>query len=464
MKAGSTRSRFTIIFISLFCSLLFTGAAQAQVNGAIFTTNSTGTAVNGNIYALKTDVYLNGGPQNMSDPGLVPTPALYYFMVTDPSGATLLSSDDISCRQVQVTNGRIVAVTGSCPHALGTFNSANGEQPVQLAPYNDTPNPGGEYKAWLTPVLNYDNCSNTNSNITFGFCNSDSKTDNFKVKCTGTACGGLAQPSIFGFKYYDTHATGTFDPSDPPIPGWRINALDPLNVLFFTFTDSTGEYIVPAEQSATFTISEVLPNSAWIATGCVPNQGTNPCSSNTSDTVTTGVNGSNVHGPDFLNVCVGAGGGLTLGFWSNKNGQALFTSYDLAYLVGQNLRDAKGGNFDPASYSTYRSWLLSATATNMAYMLSAQLSAMDLNVRHGFVSGGSLIYAPGSTSANGASFATVNSIIVEANTELGLHGLTLSGSQYRSYQEALKNALDKANNNLNFVQPGPSSCPFTTPY
>jgi hypothetical protein len=49
--------------------------------------------------------------------------------------------------------------------------------------------------------------------------------------------------------------------------------------------------------------------------------------------------------------------------------------------------------------------------------------------------------------------------MAEANTELGLHGLTLSGSPYRSYQEALKNALDRANNNLSFVQSGPGSCP-----
>ena len=45
------------------------------------------------------------------------------------------------------------------------------------------------------------------------------------------------------------------------------------------------------------------------------------------------------------------------------------------------------------------------------------------------------------------------------NASLGATGLTLSGHPARSYQEALKNALDKANNNLNFVQPTP--CPFS---
>jgi hypothetical protein len=169
-------------------------------------------------------------------------------------------------------------------------------------------------------------------------------------------------------------------------------------------------------------------------------------------------------GPDFGNVCVGNGGGLTLGFWSNKNGQALVGADDLSVLTALNLRNANGTAFDPATYAAFRTWLLSATATNMSYMLSAQLAAMDLNVYNGKVIGGSLIYAPGTLSANGAGFATVNAIIAEANTALGTNGLVLSGSSVRAYQENLKNALDKANNNLTFVQPGPDSCTITTPY
>jgi hypothetical protein len=37
--------------------------------------------------------------------------------------------------------------------------------------------------------------------------------------------------------------------------------------------------------------------------------------------------------------------------------------------------------------------------------------------------------------------------------------LVLSDSPFRAYQEALKNALDKANNNLNFLLP--VAPPFT---
>jgi hypothetical protein len=65
----------------------------------------------------------------------------------------------------------------------------------------------------------------------------------------------------------------------------------------------------------------------------------------------------------------------------------------------------------------------------------------------------------GATSANALGFATVNAVIIEANTELGIHGTALAGDPWRGYQEALKNALDKACNNLNYVQATP--CPFT---
>jgi hypothetical protein len=54
----------------------------------------------------------------------------------------------------------------------------------------------------------------------------------------------------------------------------------------------------------------------------------------------------------------------------------------------------------------------------MAYMLSAQLAAMELNVFNGFVNGNALIYAPGTTSANALGYASVNAVMAEANTDL----------------------------------------------
>src|SRR5438132_8493062 len=100
------------------------GSALAQpLRGAIFTTNSHGTAVNANIYQLSADVYVSGGPPNQNFPGL--PDGTYYFQVTDPSGSTILSSDNAVCRQLRVTNGVVAGATSACHHANGIFNAAN---------------------------------------------------------------------------------------------------------------------------------------------------------------------------------------------------------------------------------------------------------------------------------------------------------------------------------------------------
>ena len=153
-------------------ALLLVGAttAEAGSSGAIFTTNYNGTFVNGNVYDFKEDVYLNGGPQAnkpCTKPGL--PDGLYVFQVTDPSGKELLSTDLEADRKVRVWGGVIVEDPITAHQLLpGQCNGFT----VQLAPYKDTPNPGGEYKVWMTPIDEYGN---------YQFTPSNSKTDNFKV-------------------------------------------------------------------------------------------------------------------------------------------------------------------------------------------------------------------------------------------------------------------------------------------
>ena len=98
----------------------------------------------------------------------------------------------------------------------------------------------------------------------------------------------------------------------------------------------------------------------------------------------------------------------------------------------------------------------------MANMLSAQLAAMHLNVASGGVNGNALVYAPGTNSANSLGFATVNAVMAEANALLGSGNplLILAGHPDRPRAEALKNALDRGNNNLNFVQSTPCAFSF----
>ena len=149
-----------------------------------------GSEVNFNIYPSKDAVYLDGGP----GPGAPQTAAglddgVYVFQVTDPSGKTLLSTDPVQCRQFTVLNGIITSTDPSpanCAHVTG-LDIDHGATTIQLLPYNDTPNPGGEYKVWATLVTNYAcypdlsqaDCIVKGSK--HGFIPGDSKTDNFKV-------------------------------------------------------------------------------------------------------------------------------------------------------------------------------------------------------------------------------------------------------------------------------------------
>jgi hypothetical protein len=427
-------------------------SGSGPLTGAIYTTKGDGSLVNGNVYDSKGDVYLNGGPPPNAPCSAAGLPdGEYYFQVTDPSGTVLLSSDSIDERKVRVSGGVFTQYLGTT-HAVG-IGRCPGAISVALFPYDDTPNPGGEYKVWLTRVGDYDPTKGV-----FGFLPAKSKTDNFKVRMAGGE--EPANVAIYGYKWYDTNTNGVWDEGEPAIPGWRIEKVppDPSDV---TYTGASGQYsfLVPAN-SGPYTISEVPPPPGWWPAGQWIN--TTPISGMV--TVAT----VDVHGPDFGNVCLGAGGGRTLGFWSNRNGQSVLNGLGMSTILSElralNLVKADGSPFDPNNYTEFRSWLLSANATNMAYMLSAQMTAMYLNVRAGFVSASALVYAPGTLSANAAGFATVGDLLSEANLELAAHPTAYDGAPWRSYQEALKNAFDWANNNRTFVQPGPEACPFAGPY
>lgn len=426
LQEAALSTRYGILGLVFAIALgLFTSSAQvalaAPVSGAIFTTNVSCNGTNINIYSDKNDVYLDGGPTHPGAAGL--PDGNYYVKVTQPNGTLLGSTATAS---VSVVNGEFA----TCYNLM------------TIAPFADTSNSGGEYKVWISKDST--------------FPEADSKTDNFKVKAdTCTDCGVGAPPVLHVRKFYDANANGVYDAGEAKVTGWRVRIQDGMDIIRYTPVDQ----ILDAD---TYTITESTPiQTNWIATGvCVAVGNVDPCTSTTPTTTTQTLADDTETTVLFGNVCLGAGGGLTLGFWSNKNGQALFGSDDLALMVSLNLRNANGSDFNPADYAAFRTWILSASATNMAYMLSAQLAAMELNVLNGKVSGTSLVYAPGATSANSLGFATISDLMAEANTSLGANGNTVASGATRAYQEALKNALDKANNNLNFVQATPCAFSF----
>ena len=425
----TTRMRltFTATSVVLVSAILTSVALTAPLPGAIFTTDISCNGTDLNIYAAKTDVYLDGGPAHTGSAGL---PAgEYYVQVTEPGGTLLGTSLGTNDETPVVVNA--LGEFASCYKLFDIVRTASNPGPFPVAPdgFDTTSNPGGEYKVWVSRV-------NT-------FANDETKTDNFKV-----ATGTPQEPARLDvFKYYDTDTSGTFNGGDVEIVGWEVKV------------GAQGSFPMTAETKTT-------PVNILVDPGCYTAQEGDATGwiHTTPKIDSKSVLAGNLAIIQFGNVCLGAGGGLTLGFWSNKNGQALITATDLQHLRDDFcLRNADGSEFNPTTNAQVRTFLLGANATNMSNMLSAQLIAMYLNKAHSFVNGGALIFAGSNPSGcnvpvNGAGFITVNALIADAAAELCAHGLVLAGNPERACQEFKKNALDKANNNLNFVQ-GPGVCP-----
>jgi len=250
--------------------------------------------------------------------------------------------------------------------------------------------------------------------------------------------GNIQMGKICVDKFYDADTDGVWDTSEVALCGWEVKIYDEAGALVDTLsTPECSGWLYPGDYTAT----ETIP-AGWV----------NTTPKSVSVTVEAEmVQGDKEYDVEFGNVCLGAGGGKTLGFWSNNNGKATMNDGstmepELLRLRNLNLRNANGTAFDPTTYTQFRTWLLSASATNMAYMLSAQLAAMELNVEAGFVSGSALVYLPCT------GFISVSDLMAAANAALAADGYTPAGDPNRAYQECLKNALDKANNNMNFVQ------------
>jgi hypothetical protein len=255
-------------------------------SGAIFTTLVDGSRVNHNIYEYKEDVYLDGGPgpnAPASAAGL--DEGFYYFQVTDPSGKDLLSSDHISCRMIHIDeNGVIDRVEAGtnyvkdkgpmpwidepCQHATGVDldQAALGAITVQLYPYDDTPNNGGVYKVWVTPVEEYmgdpgfmpvDRKDAVNGELwqpgnVHGFIPAHSKTDNFKVMKKGKPC----DPSTLTVrKFHDANANGFMDVAETFVEGWTVAVTDPLGTGNTLHTPET----VIANPAGTWSLLEAVP-------------------------------------------------------------------------------------------------------------------------------------------------------------------------------------------------------------
>jgi hypothetical protein len=257
--------------------------AGAPLPGAIFTSLEEGETVNHNLYKDKRDVYLNAGPGPNAPQTAAGLPdGNYYFQVTDPSGKTLLSEDPICCREFRVEDGIIVefvSKTNGCQYWVGNgkngywqdcwedgwvnghhdlgINPDHNSLTIQLMPYDDTPNRGGVYKVWVTPVEKYEAKTKT----FHGFIPAFSKTDNFKVKYKRP----VETPMLKVCKFEDVNGNGLLDASEPPIKNWEIRITDTTTVTNIYFTDDNGcvEVMVPVDGN--YIVQEIV-QTGWATT------------------------------------------------------------------------------------------------------------------------------------------------------------------------------------------------------
>lgn len=409
-------SRVTFIALAAFALLAVTAATAlmaAPLTGAIYTTDSTCSGININLYPNKDAVYLNGGPQGQGN-GL--PEGNYFVRVTEPDGTPLGSSIDgpLGPQPVHVN---ATGYFDQCYQLSSIVTPAPGGGPG----YNDTTNNGNEYKVWVCTDEQFSQC----------------KTDNFKVS-HNDGPPPTQNGEITVRKFYDANQNGSKDPGEVYLEGWQFVLSGPStfsNPLLTTFTSEALAGIYTATESATI-------ETNWFAT--------------TNMTLNALVADGDTSELEFGNYCTLTPGGHTKGYWSNKNGQQEETAADFVTLTNLHL-----GNFDGSARDftaalninkkNLNTWLLDASAKNMAYMLSAQLAATKLSVIHGYTNPAVIV--------DGA--MNVNDLIAYADSLLAADSSTLAGDPNRAEQGRVKDILDLINNGGSFVQPSAVNCPYT---
>jgi len=161
-----------------------------------------------------------------------------------------------------VSGGVIVAYTGlgGFVHPVGVDKDHPelGAITIRLAnttcqaDFLESPNGGGVYKVWVTPVSDFvgdttkvDN--DCGSGCYHGFVPSKTKTDNFKVKSSAlTFCLTIE-------KLFTTDGTNFV-----PRAGWQMSVTDPLSVVNIYLTDVNGLVKVCGLTPGTYTVAETI--------------------------------------------------------------------------------------------------------------------------------------------------------------------------------------------------------------
>ena len=117
----------------------------------------------------------------------------------------------------------------------------------------------------------------------------------------------------------------------------------------------------------------------------------------------------------------------------------------------RDLMPAAEGTIPGLTAVEYNAWILAANATNMSYMLSAQLIASTYDVAYkGMVGTACIAGIDGNP-------IKISSLITAAVAFLAANPNTTASGPARTTATLYKNIFDKLNNNLGFAVPGPCS-------
>jgi len=122
-------------------------------------------------------------------------------------------------------------------------------------PFNDTPNPGGNYKAWLIAKT-----SNTNvaaDGIHINFKNSDAKSEIFRAD--SGSCSNCSPTTVLaGRKFYDANANGLLDEGEGAVAGVQILILADSTVTIVA-TSASGVWSTTVPTGSEYLVLEIPP-------------------------------------------------------------------------------------------------------------------------------------------------------------------------------------------------------------
>jgi hypothetical protein len=237
---------------------------------------------------------------------------------------------------------------------------------------------------------------------------------------------------VLGSVFLDADRDGVRDAGEGPALNWQVRLVTSTTSQL-TATDVLGNYRFVDVPAGSYTVELVL-QSGSIAT-------------NTSTAAVAVLGCANAQIAAFgVAPAMLACDGHTIGYWRNRHGLMRVQQFGiLQTLPALHLRGLLGAHVAPANLCLFDLYLTCANSINMAYMLSAQLVAMHCNVMVGFVDPQCVIRDPHLGNL------TVAQLMQQAILSLSQHGLTLPGHPQRAAQQRLKNALDAANNNQNWL-------------